>query len=122
MDEDDEDDDDYDDDVEMPSRDADAEDDAEDALDRGGALAEADVLFAYSSAFPGDGEFLSDFSRLCGTCLLEGTRVITTDKRLLSVDGLWQFEVLDRLEGTNRETGGDSVGYVQLVTQSQRRE
>ena len=68
----------------------------------GRPLATADVCFAYSSAFASEGDTLSDFSRVCGTCLRPGTRVVTTDKRLLSVDGLWSFELLDCLEGTMR--------------------
>ena len=63
---------------------------------------------------------LSDFSAVCGNYLREGTRVVTTDRRLCSVDGLWRFEVLARLEGPNKETGGSSVGYVHEVVQSRR--
>ena len=72
------------------------------------------------SAWPSEGEFLSDFSAVCGTCLREGTRVVTTDRKLCSVEGLWRFEMLERLEGHNKETGGRSVGYVQEVVQSRR--
>lgn len=92
--------------------------DAETALD-GHPLSTADVCFAYSTAFAHEGEFLSDFSRVCGTCLRVGTRVVTTDRRLLSVDGLWSFEVLDRVEGINAESGGEgAVGWIHEVTSS----
>ena len=96
--------------------------DAAHALAPTGALADADILFAYSSAFPSEGDLLSDLSAVCGTCLKVGARVITTDKRLCSVDGLWAFEELDTITGVNHETGGTSVGYVYRVTCSQRRE
>ena len=79
----------------------------------------ADVVFAYSSAFPSDGVLLTDFSATCGTRLREGTRVITTDKRLASDDATpWCFELIEAVEGPNRETGGSSVGYVQRVVRS----
>ena len=94
--------------------------DAADVLAADGALADADVLFAYSSAFASEGDMLSDFSAMCGNCLRVGSRVITTDRRLLSVDGLWKFELVDSIEGPNAETGGVSTGYVHLVTQSKR--
>ena len=90
------------------------------ALGTGGPLSDADILFAYSSAFPSEGDRLSDFSAVCGNCLRPGARIVTTDKRLLSVDGLWEFELLDELEGPNRETGGTSVAYVQQVVRSRR--
>ena len=67
-----------------------------------------------------EGDRLSDFSAVCGNCLRPGARIVTTDKRLLSVDGLWEFELLDELEGPNRETGGTSVAYVQQVVRSRR--
>ena len=95
--------------------------DAAEALGEGGCLADAHILFAYSSAFASEGDLLSDFSAVCGTNLRVGSRVVTTDRRLCSVDGLWRFEVLDVLEGVNQETGGKSVGYVQEVVQSVRR-
>ena len=60
---------------------------------------------------------LSDFSAVCGRCLQVGTRVVTTDKQLASVEGLWKFELLHSIEGPNVETGGQSVGYVHEVTQ-----
>lgn len=95
--------------------------DAEAALAHDGPLASADLCFAYSSAFAGEGDVLTDFSRICGSCLRVGTRVITTDRRLLSVEGLWGFELLERLEGSNRETGGQgAVGFIQEVTHSRR--
>jgi SAM-dependent methyltransferase len=97
--------------------------DAVEALAGGGPLADADLCFAYSSAFPGQGDLLGDFSRVCGACLRVGTCVITTDRRLHSVDGLWSFELIERLEGVNAETGGEgAVGYVQRVTRSLRDE
>ena len=43
--------------------------------------------------------------------------MITTDKRLAS-DGPWEFELVEAVEGPNRETGGTSVGYVQRVVRS----
>ena len=94
--------------------------DAAEALSPTGELADADVLFAYSSTWPSEGAGLSDFSAVCGTCLRVGSRVVTTDRQLCSVDGLWRFELLDSLEGVNHETGGTSVGYVHEVVQSRR--
>lgn len=94
--------------------------DAADVLTEDGPLADADLLFAYSSTWPSEGDELSDFSVVCGTHLREGTRVITTDRRLCTVEGLWRFDVLATLEGPNRETGGTSIGYVQEVRQSRR--
>ena len=45
--------------------------------------------------------------------------MVTTDKRLASdASTPWQFELLDTLEGTNLETGGSSIGYVQRVVRS----
>ena len=54
---------------------------------------------------------LTDFSITCGTCLQPGARIVTTDKKLVDGDR-WSFELLDVLEGPNRETGGSSTGYV----------
>ena len=93
---------------------------AEEALAVDGPLASADVIFAYSTAFAADWEYLTDFSVLCGTHLRVGTRVVTTDRMLCDVEGQWRFELLERLEGVNRETGGSSVGYVFEVAQSLR--
>ena len=90
-------------------------------LGKGDELAQADVLFAYSSTWPSEGDLLSDFSMVCGTRLREGTLVITTDKKLASVAGLWNFRLVDELEGSNRETGGSSVGFIWEVVQSARR-
>lgn len=95
--------------------------DAADALAPAGELAAgaSDVLFAYSSSFAGYGDRLTDFSSTCGTVLPVGARVVTTDKRL--ADGeFWRFELLDAIDGANRETAG-SVGYVHEVTRSLRR-
>ena len=78
------------------------------------------MLFAYSSTWPSEGNLLSDFSAVCGNHLRRGARVVTTDRRLCSVDGLWRFELLDRQEGNNHETGGTSVGYVYEVLESVR--
>ena len=87
-------------------------------LGAGGALADADVLFAYSSTWAGVGDVLTDFSATCGTLLRVGARVVTTDKRLVDDEG-WSFELLEAIQGQNRETGG-SVGYVHEVTRSIR--
>ena len=87
-------------------------------LGAGGALADADVLFAYSSTWAGVGDVLTDFSATCGTLLRVGARVVTTDKRLIDDQG-WSFELLEAIDGPNRETGG-SVGYVHEVTRSIR--
>ena len=92
------------------------------ALAPGGPLAGASVLFAYSSTWPSQGDELSDFSVVCGTALRAGTRVVTTDRKLCSVEGLWEFALLHSLEGPNTETGGVSVGFVHEVVRSQRRE
>ena len=92
--------------------------DAADSLAAGGTLANADVLFVYSSAFPSHGDLLTDFSEMCGEHLRVGTRIVTTDKRL--ADGeLWSFKLIEAIDGPNRETFG-SVGYVQEVTRSIR--
>ena len=93
--------------------------DAAEALTPGGPLGDADVLFAYSSTWPAQGDLLTDFSAVCGR-LRVGTRVVTTDRRLCSVEGAWQFELLDTITGPNRETGGESIGFVHEVTQSAR--
>ena len=93
--------------------------DAADAFKPHGPLAGgADILFAYSSTWPAEGDLLSDFTQLCGTRLPVGTRVITTDRRLVSLDGAWRFDLLGTYEGRNAETGGTSVGYVQVVAKS----
>jgi SAM-dependent methyltransferase len=94
--------------------------DAADMLSAGGPLESADLLFSYSSSFACEGDELSDYSATCGTCLRVGTRIVTTDKRLVSVDGLWAFQLLERLEGPNAGTGGTSVAYVYEVVQSKR--
>ena len=81
-------------------------------------MADADVLFAYSSTWAGIGDVLTYFSATCGTHLRVGARVVTTDKRLID-DQDWSFELLEAIDGPNRETGG-SVGYVHEVTRSIR--
>jgi hypothetical protein len=83
--------------------------DAADVLGAGGELADASLIFAYSSAFASEGDLLSDFSAVCGTCLRVGTRVVTTDRQLCSVDGLWHFELLASVEGTNAEVRARSL-------------
>ena len=93
---------------------------AELLLHPGGLLdCENAVYFAYSSAFESEGDELSDFSLMC-SWLREGTRVITTDKRLVSVDGLWKFELIEQIDGANVGTGGQSTGYIYEVVQSRR--
>lgn len=94
--------------------------DAATYLGERGELAQADVLFAYSSTWPSEGELLSDFSATCGTHLRRGALVVTTDKKLASVPGLWNFRLVDKVEGFNRETGGNSVGFIWEVVQSAR--
>lgn len=93
--------------------------DAAEALTPGGPLADADVLFAYSSTWPAQGDLLTEFSAVCGR-LRVGTRIVTTDRRLCSAEGAWRFELLDTITGPNRETGGTSIGFVHEVTQSSR--
>ena len=93
---------------------------AEDALGADGRLSSVDVAFAYSSTWPGEGQYLSDFSLVCGTHLKVGARVITADRMLMSLEGAWEFRLLDSIEGHNRETGGQSIGYIHQVVQSQR--
>jgi len=83
-------------------------------------LSDSDVVFAYCSTWASEGDALSDFSAICGTHLRPGAVVITTDRKLLSVDGLWRFLVLEQREGRNMETGGSSVAFVQEVVESRR--
>ena len=77
-----------------------------------------DFVFAYSSAFAGFGDELTEFSAVCGTHLMPGTRVVTTDKRLRNSE-CWSFALLDAIEGPNRETCG-SIAYVYEVITSLR--
>ena len=103
--------------------------DAANVLSQDGELADPDIVFAYSSTWPSEGTtwppvteelFLTDFSEVCGTHLRPGSLVITTDRRLLSVEGRWEFKLCAELEGPNRETGGASRGYIHRVVSSQR--
>uniref|UniRef100_A0A7S4BYD0 Uncharacterized protein n=1 Tax=Chrysotila carterae TaxID=13221 RepID=A0A7S4BYD0_CHRCT len=78
-----------------------------------------DVVFAYSTAFASNGVELTDFSLACAF-LPVGSRVVTTDKLLVSEeDAGWRFDLLATLDGPNRETGG-STGYVWEVGRSLR--
>ena len=96
--------------------------DAAHALNRhfGELAGGADVVFAYSSTWPAEGDVLTEFSELCGTCLPVGTRIITTDRRLQlrAEDGSWRFDLLGHYEGRNAETGGTSIAYVQRVAKA----
>ena len=94
--------------------------DAHDVLRAGGALDDADVLFAYTSAWASHDGVLTDFSELCGLCLRPGARVIVTDKQLRTAESRWEFQLIDAVEGPNTDTGGTSIGYVYEVVRSGR--
>ena len=94
--------------------------DLAEALAADGTLSDADVLFCYSTTMPSSGDLLTELSAACGTHLREGARVVTTDRKLASVEGLWEYRMLASFEGPNAEAGGTSVGYVQEVVRSVR--
>ena len=86
--------------------------DAREAMGEGGPLEDASIIFAYHS--PKD--CCTWFAEFCATCLRPGCRVIYCDK-LLEGEGL---ELIDRIEGVNPETGGNSTGLIYEVTRSAR--
>ena len=65
-----------------------------------------------------DGQQVMTLTQFMG--MLKSAEILPDDKQLLSVDGLWRFSELARLEGVNRETGGQSIAFVYEVVQSRR--
>ena len=72
----------------------------------------ADVVFCYCSTWPAYQDFLTGLSFILGGKLKLGTLVITTDRKLASTPGVWEFDLMDRKIGKNPETGGESVAYI----------
>lgn len=78
------------------------------------------ILFAYSTCMPSVGPYLCELSASLGTTLPVGSRVITTDKLLVSDDhGPWRFALRATLDAPNFNTHS-STGYVfELVAKEQ---
>jgi hypothetical protein len=76
-------------------------------------LAEADVVFAYATKMPVDGDQKLLMSRPLRSVLPLGARVVTVNRQLEEEAG---YSLEEELEGPNPETaGGKSVAYVYLV-------
>jgi hypothetical protein len=82
------------------------------------AAAPSWTVFSYTTCMPSVGPYLCELSASLGTALPLGSRVITTDKLLVSDDfGRWTFELLAQLDAPNYNTHS-STGYVfELVAQ-----
>ncbi|KAG5185745.1 hypothetical protein JKP88DRAFT_354103 [Tribonema minus] len=82
------------------------------------AAARADVVFCYCSTWPAAGDLLTGLSFALAAVLRKGALVVTTDRRLASEPGAWEFALRATREGVNAETGGASVAYIWEVTQN----
>jgi hypothetical protein len=77
------------------------------------------TIFSYTTCMPSVGPYLCELSASLGAILPVGSRVITTDKQLISDDhGRWDFRLLHQLEAPNYGTW-TSTGFVfELVAQN----
>eukprot|EP00953_Heterococcus_sp_UTEX-ZZ885_P007343 4454-Heterococcus_DN1.PRE.1 len=83
-------------------------------------LSTVDVVFCYCSTWPARGDVLTSLSYSIGSQFAAGTVIVTTDRQLASEPGVWEFEQLHTVQGTNQETGGSSTAYIWKLVLSAR--
>jgi hypothetical protein len=83
-------------------------------------LSTVGVVFCYCSTWPARGDVLTSLSYAIGSQFAAGTVIVTTDRQLASEPGVWEFEQLHTVQGTNQETGGSSTAYIWKLVLSAR--